>query len=140
MRKKKNIIALAVGLVILVGCYAFLATRPKKQNTTTNSTDSTKAIQVLKIDASKIKKIEVKAPKGNMTLDYSSGKWKVDGVNSKINQDTVDATVATVINLTSTKLVEKNASDLSKYGLSNPAITAIVYLNDNSKKTLCATK
>lgn len=136
MIKKKNIIALVIGLLILVGCYAFLVTRPKKQTDTTNTSDASKAIEVLKIDAAKVKKIDIKAPKGNFTLDYSGGKWKVDGVSYSMNQSSVDSMANTVIKLVSTKLVEKNASDLSKYGLNNPTITATVYLNDNTQKTL----
>lgn len=130
MRKQLRniIISLCVVAALVIGIVSVnLFVKPKASaDSSSIGSSSTASIQVFKTDSSKITSIHVKNSKGEYTIRGTSGKYTVDGVNVALNQSNLSSAVSAAASVEATKIIEKNASNLSQYGLQNPAATVDV--------------
>lgn len=129
MRKQLRniIISVCVVAVLVVGIVAVNFMVKPSASTSSSSASSTTSISVLKTDSSKITVLHVKNSKGEYTIRHSGGKYTIDGIKTDyLTQSNVQSTVASASNVTATKLIERNSSNLNQYGLDRPTITVDV--------------
>ncbi|MDP4092374.1 MAG: DUF4340 domain-containing protein [Bacillota bacterium] len=119
MKFYRNAIILVVILGILAGAYFVIS--GKKGSSTGSTANPDGSTQILKLDKTKIMEIDVKNNGTNLVFIKNKDTWTikepsgVTGDNSKIGEIESD-----IADLSATKLVEDNASNLAKYGLDNP--------------------
>jgi len=125
---------LIVATVVLAGLTGILywSNHHKPAETTEASADSPPKILTLKEDD--IAKIDIKK-KGAEDLVLtrnSSGKWQMTAPQSLgIDQPVVSGMAATLSSLSSQRLVEEKATNLSQYGLAEPALETDLTAKDN---------
>jgi hypothetical protein len=135
--KIRSLIVATVVLVALVGTLYWSEHRKPSEEAAKAPADTAPAI--LKLDEGSIARIELKkkdaAPivltKGN------SGTWQISAPKPLVaDQSAVSGITSTLASLTSERLVEDKASDLSPYGLSQPAFEVDVTGKDNKTEKL----
>ena len=130
MKKKRNLIILVVVLMALLGGLYYVSSRPPK---TTGSTSS--EIKLVAIDGSKIQKIELAQKSGTLTLVANGTKWEVSpGVTYKLDGTKIAAIVKSAGGISAIRVVDEKPVDLESFGLKTPAVTAKIYLKDNTTK------
>lgn len=139
MRKQlRNIIISLCVVVLLVAGIISVNIFSKSGGTSSSSsqTSSTQTITVYKTDSKKITTLHIKNNAEEVMLHQSNGKYTVDGLADKlVNQDTASSTFTAAADVTAEKLIEKNSSNLSQYGLDNPKLTVDV-VSGNTTVTL----
>lgn len=133
MKKLWSLLALVLTLVILIGSYAYVKNKPKKE---TPEEQTVEKEQILKLDKEKIAKMVLTSAKGELVLEKKGTEWVVPGVNSKLNQDLINEIADSFSNMQAEKLIEENPKDLEKYGLKKPAITAKAILQGGEEKVV----
>lgn len=138
MKKSWKLGILLIVLVLLGGIYVFMKNSDNSNNKQTDTkTESSKTIEILKLDKNKLTKLEFKAQKEGVNLEKKDGKWIFSDRSYNIDETTINSLIDTISNLNSSKLVEENASDLEQYGLKNPPITITIFLDSGEKKVVC---
>jgi len=152
MRRKRSLIILLAVLVLLAGTYAFLASRPQD----TNEPDKSEpAIEISKLDRSKIKRITLKNSKiDELVFELETRVVEEEGEDGEketseetvwvskkpypveLAQSTVSDLISSFSSLNAEMIVEENSEDLAKYGLDKPSATATAELDDGTKVTL----
>jgi ribosome biogenesis protein Nip4 len=133
MKKLWSLLALVLTLVILIGSYAYVKNKPKKE---TPEEPTVEKEQILKVDKEKITKMVLTSATGELVLEKKGTEWVVPGVNSKLNQDLINEIADSFSNMQAEKLIEENPKDLEKYGLKKPAVTAKAILQGGEEKVV----
>jgi hypothetical protein len=159
MRRKRSLVAVAVALVLLVGAYIFLSSRPQKE---TPVPEQKPTIDISKVDGDKIVKVtlnnskekELVFEKDTITVEKTAEEkaadkdknakdtktetvWKnTSYIPVKLDQTKIKDLTRTFSTLTAEVMVEENPKDLSIYGLDKPAATGTAVLDDGTKIVL----
>ena len=134
MKMRGMIFALAV-LVVLAGAL-YWSNHHKPAETVQASADTPP--KILSLNESDINRIDVKkkdAPE--LVLAKDNGKWQIDSPERLgADQSAASGMVSTLSSLSSERLVEDKADDLSQFGLSNPKLEVDVTGKNNSAHKL----
>ncbi len=125
MKLYRNAIILIVVLGLLIGAYFFINNR---QNATANDPAevSTDSIKFVSYEYDKINLLEFGSDKGKFTLTRKDKAWSIEPTSEFAVDNTVADTAATdVSTIMADKVIEENATDLSKYGLDKPSTVKI---------------
>src|SRR5690242_11415831 len=131
MKPKGLIIAVAV-LAVLGGATWW---SNKKQASASKSTDST--TKILSIPNDQFQEIRIKKAADTIDLKGGPGKWQITQPEAlPADQDAVSSIVTSLSALNADTIVEDKASDLSPYGLKNPAIDVQIVKKDGKTDDL----
>jgi hypothetical protein len=133
MKKLWSLLALVLTFVILIGSYFYIKNKPAKV-TTPDEPAKVTTEQLLKLDKDKISKMVLTSKASELIIEKKNNQWVATGTSAKLNQNTVDGIASSFVELTSDKLIEENSSDLTKYGLKEPSVTAKVVLQGGEEK------
>lgn len=133
MRKRRSIIALGVALILLVGVYIFLSTRPKA----VVPDDTAPTVDISKVDKATIVNIALTNESGEIIFEKNDEGWtSTKPYPVKLAQSTVDDLSRSFTALTADVVVEEEPSDLSIYGLKDPVVKGEAELKDGTKVVL----
>ena len=126
----------AVIVLAALGGAAWWSERKEKANASKPSPDAPP--KILSIPESDFQQIQLAKKAGDTTLlKKAGGKWQI--VQPKplaADQDSVNSLVTSLSSLSSDRLIEDKASDLSSYGLNSPAEQVAVTRKDGKVQTL----
>ncbi len=132
MKLFRNAIILVVVVALLIGAYYFLSNRPSGDDGPANSTE-TKVERVISVEKDKISSLEYNSEKGTYKLLKKDNQWTVEpGMEFPLDEATATAASEELSSIIAQKVIEENASDLSKYGLDKPSATMKVGLEDGT--------
>src|SRR5258707_6623065 len=135
--KNSGLLIASVVLAALTGALYWSNRHPAPENTAKASIDTPPKILTLKQED--ISKIEIKK-KGGEELDLAkgnAGKWQITAPKPLgADQDAASSVLSTVSSLNADRLVEDKASDLSQYGLAQPALELDVTSKDGKLQKL----
>src|SRR6267154_1652375 len=121
--KNSGLLIAAVVLAVLSGVLYWSNRHPTSENTAKASIDTPPKILALKQED--ISKIEIKK-KGGEAVDLaktSAGKWEITAPKPLgADQESVSSLLSTVSTLNSERLVDDKPTDLTQYGLAQPAL------------------
>lgn len=95
--------------------------------------------KILSLTDADIKKIDLKKKDGSDTAleKNNAGKWQITAPKPYgVDQDAASQLVSSVASVTSDRVVEDKASDLSQYGLNAPSLVVTVTTKDGKSKKL----
>lgn len=123
---KKKLIYLIGTVILLVFLIVLYIYGTKKENSSDNTAvteeNTNQAVSLIKDNAIEI---TIKNQKNQYTVTANTGRYTVtDYENNSFSQSNLKYLFTSMSNLNAVQLVEENASDMSKYGLSSPAATA----------------
>ncbi|MEG2596868.1 MAG: DUF4340 domain-containing protein [Oscillospiraceae bacterium] len=136
-KKIKAILIGGVVLLLLVGIILVLSfsTKSKEENV---SATSSLMVPIWNFERTDILSISVENENGGymaeMMDDQNFGIRELEEYPQNSHEYVTLTTRTAALNATS--LVEENPSDLEKYGLDNPRVTAVISLKDGSKKSI----
>ena len=136
MRTGGLLIAAVVLAGLAGGLYWSNKTEAAKAAKPVSSDTTPKIISLTDAD---IKKIDLKKKDGSDTTleKNNAGKWQmIAPKNYGVDQDAASQLVSSVASVTSDRVVEDKASDLSQYGLSAPSLELTVTTKDGKSKKL----
>lgn len=122
MKKNKGTIA---ALVIVGALVAFTVWDAKRIESTERESREAKAL--FKVEADRIAKIEIADERPARILEKKDGVWHlVAPISDRADMLEVTPTLEAIQNETAIDLVSENVSELSRYGLDEPGLTATV--------------
>lgn len=131
MRFYRNVIILLLVLAALIAAYIFL---PKPKDTQENSSTE---VTVKTLVKDKIGEISIKNLNGNITLVKQGAEWNLSGPKTyKVDQLSTGSFIDQVSNVKADSVVEENAQDLGKFGLTDPQSTCVVKTTDGKSTTM----
>lgn len=137
MKLYRNAIILVVVLGLLAGAYFFINSR--KSGTTdpaSETAETTKSIKVTDLKSENINSVEFKNDKNTFTLKKQGSNWVMDpAFEFVIDPNTVETAISDLSAIEANKVVSENATDLTSFGLNNPA-TVKINMADGSSKEL----
>lgn len=121
---RNMIVALCVVLALAAGVLIVKFAAPKASGGGSSSS-SAASITLLKEPAANVTQLQVKNSAGGFVIHQpASGKYTVDGLNGiPLYTSAISTALKDASTVSAAKLVEKASSNLSQYGLSNPAAT-----------------
>ena len=140
MKKSKSIISLVVILLLLCGAYLYVSKHPStKENESSSSSTQEALVQLWKVDSAKATKIIINYSKGENTFVKNANAWVIENYNHKLDPTTIASVTDSLLNLSGT-VVEKNATDIDKYGLGKPIINVQIVGDGADKKLFIGDK
>lgn len=144
-KKIRNLIIGGVVLVLLIGVLLLLKFLPQggtedESSSSSESSYVSTAVQLFSKDKDEIASIQVENETNGYTiLRQAEGVYTIEDLEG-FDQltDKYSSIVSTYANVSATRLVEENPSDLSKYGLKSPSTTVTVTYKDGSKNVIYA--
>ena len=119
MRFYRYAIILVVIVALLTGVYLIV-------DKTTGSKEDTEKIELLQIDSEKVQGLTIKNREGEFVFEKDGNSWNlVSGGNFKVDFLKLNNIVSTISGLYAERVIEKNAKDLEKYGLSEPVVLTL---------------
>lgn len=139
MKKSWQLLSLLLVLCVALGSYVFVKNyhtkkTSKKKTSTASTSDTSKS--VYSVNTEKVKSISIKTKDSDITIVKNGKKWAEKKLGSKAEESTLEAVVSSAANITADRVVEKNAKDLSQYGLDKPASVVTVELTDGTKQVI----
>lgn len=133
MKILRNVIILVAVFAVLGAAYYFVGKyEPESEENTTNSS----SIEIFKVKKEQITKIEVKNAEDEYAFYKTDGGWVVLGREYvELNQSRVDSLAYSVASINADALIEQSPADLGLYGLSEPAGSITLTLDDGSIRT-----
>ncbi len=134
--KLRSLILSTGVLVALVGTLYWSEHRKPKEETTVSADTSP---VILKLDEASITQVDLKKKDAAAIVlaKSSSGNWQImQPQQLGADQNTVSSLVSTLSSLRSERVVDDKASDLSAYGLAQPAIEVDLTEKDNKNQKL----
>ncbi|MDP4180003.1 MAG: DUF4340 domain-containing protein [Bacillota bacterium] len=126
MRTFRNVIILAVVMVALVGAFIGVSMKKGKDTSNNESQPTTKLTPLMEAKKDDIVEYTIENQGDKFTVAHKGTDWTLvypAGVNfSKVETENMANNAASI---SSSKLVEENATDLSKYGLNHPAVFTV---------------
>jgi len=130
---------LLIAIVILAALAGTLYWSNHHQPATTTEASTPAAPKILSLKEDDITKVQIKkkdAPDVVLSKD-NGGKWQITAPQQlPAEQASVSPVLSTLSSLNSDRLVEEKASDLSPYGLAQPALEAVVSEKNSQSQTL----
>ncbi len=135
MKLFRNAIILVVVLGVLAGAYFFLSNRKAGDTGTATETTDTESIKVMSVDQEKISSIEFNNENGTFKLSKKDNAWSIEPeMEFPIDNSIADSSATDFSAIIADKVVEENASDLSKYGLDKPAAVKVGLTDGTTKE------
>jgi len=133
MRSTKFVIVLAVLLVALVGAYFLLSDRLNKSD---DDKEESFYVKIMDVPLDQVKTVTVEQRDFRIVVGRNEeNKWiLLEPENIRYNSSTVSQIALSSYSVGSSKLIEENAQDLSKYGLDKPVVVT-VETKDGSKSS-----
>src|SRR5258708_7334810 len=135
--KNSGLMIAAVVLAALSGALYWSNRHPASENTTKASIDTPPKILALKQED--ISKVEIKK-KGGEGVDFaktSGGKWEITAPKPLgADQESVSSLLSSVSTLNSERLVDDKPTDLTQYGLAQPALEIDLTTKDTRPQKL----
>ncbi|MFZ0802226.1 MAG: DUF4340 domain-containing protein [Terriglobales bacterium] len=128
---------LMIAIAVLAALSGALYWSNRQKPAETASADAPPKILTLKQED--ISKIDLKKKGGDelVLAKDSSGKWQITAPKPLgVEQSAVSPMLSTLSSLTAGRLVEEKASDLGQYGLSDPALAAVITEKNNKTHAL----
>jgi hypothetical protein len=136
MKKKKNLIILAIVLITLLGSYLYINNKPKKQKDADNGDDST-SIEILKLNSDDITKMTVSTKDEGLIFEKDGDDFKLTShPDILIDNGAATNLLMSFSSLYADKIVSENSEGLENYGLKKPAATAVATLKNGTSKTV----
>src|SRR5215467_1117328 len=124
--KPRGLLVAAVLLAVLGGLQFWLT---KKKAAADSKPAADASPKILSIPEDQFKQIKLVKTGGDTTVlsRDAANKWQISGTKPlAADQDSVSSLVSTLSSLSSDRVIEDKASDLSQYGLSKPAMEVAV--------------
>jgi hypothetical protein len=128
---------LMIAIAVLAALSGALYWSNRQKPAETASADAPPKILTLKQED--ISKIDLKKKGGDelVLAKDSSGKWQITAPKPlSVEQSAVSPMLSTLSSLTAGRLVEEKVSDLGQYGLSDPALAAVITEKNNKTHAL----
>ena len=124
--KPRNLLIAAVVLAALSGLVWYSKQHPPSSATSTASSTTPKLVDIPEKD---VRSIDLKKKDGTaVTLDREGGKWAITAPESwRVDQDAATSLFSSLNPVSADSVVEDNATDLAKYGLTSPSLTVSVH-------------
>jgi hypothetical protein len=119
-------------LVVLIAIYFYAKAIPEK----TEVTKEASAVEVLRLDKEKIKKIDIDSSASKVSLVKEGTEWKAVGENRSLDQNIVNNLVNSLSVIIADRLISEKADDLAQYGLKEPANSVTVILDGGEQKVI----
>ena len=133
-KQLRTIIIVVIVIAILVGAMLYVTNSGllNKKTVSSSSPSSSNEISVIKTDANNISLITVTSKTGNYSISKTNtSTWAVNELkNAPVTDSNVSTMVTYLSTLSASMIVEKNPSDLAKYGLSSPLATFDITINN----------
>jgi hypothetical protein len=131
---------LVVAALVLAGLGGLVWWSNKTEAAKKDQPDPKAPPKILELKEDKLRKIEIQhkdeAAPTVLTRD-EAGKWSITAPQAlAVDSSAMIGLTSAASNLTSTRVVEENATDLAAYGLDPPAISVTFTLDDGSTKRL----
>lgn len=95
------------------------------------------AVDLYEVDRGNVAKIEVKNALDEFCVNNTESAFTVEGLDEyPLYTSRVSSIVSAISDVTARRLVEENAEDLEKYGLSSPSVEATLYSKNGTTYTL----
>lgn len=131
MKRKLTFLGVAIiALIALTSAYFLLSNKKSNQEDDNFSEISMDDLGEQILNNKDIKSFNLKNANGNFTFTKNKDSWSLDGYNNSFDATAINNIASVLSSLYSNQVVEENASDLSKYGLSNPL--AVLSSKDNT--------
>ena len=135
-RQLLTIIGLCVLLIALIIVF-FVATKHKDNRE--KKEEAGNNIELYSIKESDIAELHFKNSMAELTFVKNKNKWVLkDDTKYSLDQSKVETLVSDVKKMSATSEVTSNCTDLSQYGLKEPALQVDITDKDGNKKTLTA--
>lgn len=134
MKKKRNLIILAIVLLALLGSYLYMNNKPKKEKDTDNEYTS---IEILKLNSEDITKMTVSTKDGELVFERDGDDFKLTShPDTLIDNGAATNLLMSFSSLYGEKIISETPEGLENYGLKDPAATATATLKDGTSKTV----
>ena len=135
-RQLLTIIGLCVLLIALIIVF-FVATKHKDNSEKKEEAENN--IELYSIKESDIAELHFKNSTAELTFVKNKNKWVLkDDTKYSLDQSKVETLVSDVKKMSATSEVTSDCTDLSQYGLKEPALQVDITDKDGNKKTLTA--
>jgi hypothetical protein len=146
-KKMRNLIIGAVVLLLLIAALVILLLNPTQTEEETSSEETSytsTVVSLIESDADSVKEISVQNAAGGYTIvrtrpasDDSDAVYSIEEL-ADFTQLTSEYTslIGQFCNFSATRLIEENAPDIAKYGLSSPAYTISMVYDDGTEHTI----
>lgn len=132
MKLYRNAIILVVILGVLAGSYVFLKNR--ETGGTAKDEGNSDIVKIIDVELSKIKEMTVENAEGVFKFVKKDEEWAISSPEGlKVDKTAINGIATNIYSVSADKLVEENPSDLSQYGLDDPAVITIKMENGETK-------
>ncbi len=142
-KKVRNLIIGAVVLLLLIAALVILLLNPKEteEPSEESSTVSSTTVSLVESEADTVKEITVTNPIGSYTIERISEATEDEKAVYAIaelegfteNTSEYSTLIGQFCNFSASRLIEENAPDIGKYGLSSPSYTVTLVYDDGTK-------
>jgi hypothetical protein len=132
--KPRNLLIAAAVLAVLAGLVYY-----SKQHPPSSSSPSTPPTpKLVDVPEKSVQSIDLKKKDGSsVVLQREAGKWEITAPEKwKADQDSVTSLFSSLNPVSADSVVEDNATDLRKYGLTTPSLTVTVHTNNGKSDEL----
>ena len=99
----------------------------------TGSKDDTGRIELLDFDSENVKSMTIKNKDGEFVLEKEEDSWKlVSGGDFKVDSLKLNSIASTISRLYAERIIEEEAKDFEKYGLSDPVVLTLKTTDDQT--------
>jgi hypothetical protein len=134
-KQRRTLFFLVIVMMVILGAYIGLSKlNDKKESKEAQEAQAEEDISLSHIDGSKAVKIDFKNQHGNMTLVKENDIW-INEADKKfpVNQTYASDMLETMADISATRIILKDAKDLTEYGLEEPSLIVTLTLEDNTK-------
>ena len=140
-RRSFTLVGLLLLMIVLIAAYFTLNGKDKdsegSENTENTENTQDSSINLLSLEEASIVKLYYKNGVDEVILTLVGEDWVLAGKeNVPLNETYTSKMVSTLATLEATKQIGENLSNLSEYGLEEPALTIIATLSDGSTNTI----
>src|SRR6185437_15330043 len=132
--KPRNLVVAAAVLAVLAGLVYYSKQHPPSSSSTTTPASP----KLLDVPEKNVQSVDIKKKDGSsVVLQREAGKWTITAPEKwKADQDSVTSLFSSLNPVSADSVVEDNATDLKKYGLTTPSLTVTVHTNNGKSDDL----
>lgn len=127
---------LLIAALLLAGLSGLVYWSNQREKANEGKPDPDAAPKIIKVEKETLARIEIqKTGEPALTLEKGEdGKWKVTAPEAlRADESSVDSLVSALSDLSSNRLVEESAADLSPFGLDQPKLTVVARQKDGKE-------
>ena len=135
--KNKKLGQMVVLLVLLAALIVGYVIYSKQSKENSEKEEQVEAIELFCMEEGSIEDIDIMNPNDNIHLVKVDGEWHFDSNKDiTVNEISIGNLEATLKHMEAIRLVEKDVTDLSNYGLNEPEIVVTAKGKDNTTNTI----